>query len=280
MTTTTYSAPDGTLLAYRAVGSGAPLVCLPGGPMRAAAYLGDLGGLSRHRRLILADARGTGDSAIPADPTSYRCDRQVDDVEALRDHLGLDRLDLLGHSAGASLALCYATRHPERVGRLALVTPSPAAVGVEVTPQLRRATTEGRRGEPYHATASAALERLIDGSAAPEDVAAIAPLQYGRWDAAAQTHHAAAAGQRNPEATGVFLATPFDTTAIRAAVTSHRGRVLVLAGDRDVSTPEPAVAQLAALFPQAEYAVQAGAGHYPWLDDPDAFTATLAAFLR
>lgn len=45
-----------------------PLVCLPGGPMRDSAYLGDLGGLSAHRQLIVPELRGTGQSAIPADP--------------------------------------------------------------------------------------------------------------------------------------------------------------------------------------------------------------------
>jgi hypothetical protein len=50
--------------------------------MQASAYLGDLGGLSAHRWLVLLDLRGTGESAIPADPATYRCDRQVDHVEA------------------------------------------------------------------------------------------------------------------------------------------------------------------------------------------------------
>ncbi|MER7498983.1 hypothetical protein AB0L05_07440 [Nonomuraea pusilla] len=40
-----FSAPDGTALAYHLTGEGEPLVCVPGGPMRASAYLGDLGGL-------------------------------------------------------------------------------------------------------------------------------------------------------------------------------------------------------------------------------------------
>jgi pimeloyl-ACP methyl ester carboxylesterase len=49
-----------------------------------------------HRQLIMPDMRGTGMSAVPADPASYRCDRLAEDVEALREHLGLDRFDLVG----------------------------------------------------------------------------------------------------------------------------------------------------------------------------------------
>jgi pimeloyl-ACP methyl ester carboxylesterase len=55
-----FAAADGTELAYHVRGAGAPLVCVPGGPMRASAYLGDLGGLSAHRQLIMLDLRGTG----------------------------------------------------------------------------------------------------------------------------------------------------------------------------------------------------------------------------
>lgn len=61
------------------------------------------------------DLRGTGDSGVPEDPSTYRCDHLVDDVEALREHLGLDRIDVLAHSAGADLALLYAARHPDRL---------------------------------------------------------------------------------------------------------------------------------------------------------------------
>src|SRR5215217_9318651 len=119
----TFDSADGTRLAYRQAGEGRPLICVPGGPMQASAYLGDLAGLSAHRSLVLLDLRGTGESAIPADPTTYRCDRQVEDVEALRMHLELHRIDLAAHSAGSALALAYAARYPDRIARLVLIAP-------------------------------------------------------------------------------------------------------------------------------------------------------------
>lgn len=129
-----FRAPDGTRLTYHLRGEGEPLVVLPGGPMRASAYLGNLGGLDAHRQLVLLDLRGTGESELPADRGTYRCDRLVDDVEALRLQLRLERMDVLAHSAGGSLAMLYAARHPQRLGRLALITATPWALACRRRP--------------------------------------------------------------------------------------------------------------------------------------------------
>lgn len=256
----TFTAPDGTTLAYRVTGTGEPLVCLPGGPMRDASYLGDLGGLHRHRQLILPDPRGTGASATPADKSSYRCDRQVADVEALRISLGLDRLDLLGHSAGTNLAVLYAARHPDRVGGLTLVTPSTFAVGVTATDEERRAVVEKRRGEPWFAEAFRALQ---DGH--PMD-----PFFYGRWDARAQAHVAAQVGTRNDEAAAIFgSAGAYEPDDTRAALTMP---IRVLAGEVDLNSPPTTVARA---FPDADLVVQPGAGHFPWIDDSEQFVRYL-----
>lgn len=276
----TFSAPDGTELAYHMAGEGEPLLCLPGGPMRASGCLGDLGGLSKERRLVLLDARGTGDSGIPADPSSYRCDRQVDDVEALRRHLGLDRVDLLAHSAGGDLALLYAVRHPRRVRTLSLITARARALGVAFTAEHRGEAAALRADEPWYAAARDAYDALMAGSAADEDADAAAPFLYGRWDTAAQAHAAGEAEQSNDLAAAVYASEgAFDPVAARAVVATWDVRVLVLAGAWD-SGPLPRVAaDVAGLFRRAETVVQPGAGRYPWLDDPDRFTRTVATFL-
>jgi proline iminopeptidase len=200
----TFSAPDGTDLAYHVSGEGIPVVCLPGGPMQDSVYLGELGGLSAHRRLVMVDPRGTGGSAIPEDAASYRCDRLVDDVEALRGHLGLGRLDLLAHCAGANLAALYVARHPERVGKLALITPSTRAVGIAATGEARLETARLRKDEPWFGPAFAALEAIVAGNATDDSWKAIDPFFYGRWDAAARAHQASQDGHRNEEAAAAF----------------------------------------------------------------------------
>jgi pimeloyl-ACP methyl ester carboxylesterase len=274
----TFSAHDGTELAYHVCGDGPPVICLPGGPMQDSAYLGDLGGLSAHRQLIMLDLRGTGGSATPEDRASYRCDRLVDDVDALREHLRLDRMDLLAHSGGTNLAVLYAARHPERIGRLALITPSVYSVGITITAEVRRETALLRRDQAWFPAAFAALETIIAGKATADSFEAIAPFWYGRWDETARAHRAAEDGHKNMEAAAVYGSegafTP-DTT--RAALARFASPVLVLAGEVDLNSPPRAVAELTELFPHSELVIQPGAGHFPWLDDGDGFVATIAA---
>jgi pimeloyl-ACP methyl ester carboxylesterase len=275
-----FPGPDGTPLAARRTGGGRPLVFVPGGPMRAAAYLGDLGGLVRRRPTVLLDLRGTGASAVPADPASCRCDRQVEDVEALRRHLDLERIDLAAHSAGAAVALLYAARRPERVSRLLLVTPSPRPVGLEVSDADRRRIADLRRGEPWFPAAYAAFERIWAGAATEADWEGITPFTYGRWDAVARAQHAGQAQEQDSEAAGHYYAPgAVDPPAVRSALGQLRVPVLVLAGEYDVALPPPGAQDYAALFPGAELVVQPGAGHYPWLDDPVRFVDSVLGFL-
>ncbi|MCX5128188.1 alpha/beta fold hydrolase [Streptomyces sp. NBC_00347] len=272
----TFCAPDGTRLAYRTIGDGDPLLCIPGGPADAR-YLGDLGGLSRHRRLILLDPRGTGRSAVPEDTASYRCDRLVEDVEALRAHLGLARPDLLGHSAGANIAMGYAARYPRSIGKLALIGPGTRAVGIEITGATRLELARLRKDEPWFPAAFAALEAVSAGTGSDWD--AVTPFFCGRWDDAAREHHAAGLPV-NREAVAHFGADgAFAPEATRAALAAFGAPVLLLTGEFDLNSPPRSTAELAALFPDATLSVQAGAGHYPWVDDAGRFAAAVSAFL-
>ncbi|GAB2850183.1 alpha/beta hydrolase [Streptomyces deserti] len=277
----TFTASDGTTLAHHVTGDGPALVCLPGGPMQDSVYLGELGGLTAHRSLVRLDLRGTGRSATPEDPASYRCDRQVDDVEALREELGLDRLDLLAHSGGANLAVLYAARHPDRVARLALITPSTMAVGLPVTAEDRLATARLRREEPWFSPAYTALEAITEGRATPDAWEAIAPFHFARWDDEARAVRAAEAEQRNDEAAAVYAADgAFAPDTTRTALAALPAPVLVLAGEYDVAAPVRVMTEYAALFPDAELVVQPGAGHFPWLDDAGRFGTAVGTFLR
>ena len=272
---------DGTEIAYRIVGDGQPLVCLPGGPGRAADYLGDLGGLSKSRRLVLLDPRGVGLSSDPADPATFRVDRLVGDVESLRDHLGLDQMDLLAHSAGSVLGTLYAAAHPERLSALILVTPGLTAVGVEGTEEQFGTVLARLAGEPWYPAAVAALDEIMAGRWSMEAFRDSRPLFYGRWDEAAQEHATAGVAVRHQAARqGYFAGVTFDVSAIRSALKRLAAPVLLYAGDLDPLVTPGMVREAAPLFGEAAaVVVQNGAGHFPWMDDPASFAAAITSFL-
>jgi pimeloyl-ACP methyl ester carboxylesterase len=275
-----FASYDGTEIGYRVHGDGPPLACLPGGPGRAAEYLGDLGGLSGSRRLVLMDPRGVGLSAAPADPATFRADRLIRDVEALRDHLGLDRMDLLAHSAGAIVATLYAAAYPGHLSRLILVTPGLAAVGVDSTEEQFRAGLERSAGEPWYPDALAALEKIMAGDRSMEAFRASRPLFYGSWGNAAQAHATIGVAERHQAAReGFFAGAVIDAAATRAALDKLTAPVLLYAGDLDPLVTPAMVRQAAALFNDGTVAVQPGAGHFPWVDGPAAFATAIGSFL-
>ncbi|MDT7545347.1 MAG: hypothetical protein QOE99_1457 [Actinomycetota bacterium] len=276
-----FASYDGTKLAYTEVGEGPRLICLPGGPGRAAVYLEDLGGLSADRTLVLLDARATGHSEVPADPSTLRFDRLADDVEALREHLGLETADVLAHSAGAIVAQVWAARHPDRVGRLVLVTPSDMLQGGDRAdvPEIRAA----RKDEPWYADAAEAAEALSSAPPAQQQalVRATRPFFYGRWDERTQAHAASADRQSSKRAVLGFAAgiEEVDRQEIVADLAAVPAAVLVLGGELDAMTGVESVGVVAGSFMRSRPVVLPGAGHFPWVDEPAAFADAVRSFL-
>jgi proline iminopeptidase len=122
---TELAAVRGVELFVRRVGAGAPVIVLHGGPGADHQYLRPgFDALADARELVFYDQRGGGRSAVPRGvPVGWT--EQVADLEALRDHWGLDRLTVVGYSWGGLLALLYALEQPGRIERLALVSPAP-----------------------------------------------------------------------------------------------------------------------------------------------------------
>ena len=115
---------NGVDLFTRRIGAGPLIVVLHGGPGAHHDYLlpqYDL--LARGRTLFYYDQRGGGKSPVAREvPLGWR--EHVADLEALREQLGLERLTVCGYSWGGLLAVLYLLEHPNRVERLALVSPA------------------------------------------------------------------------------------------------------------------------------------------------------------
>jgi proline iminopeptidase len=116
----------GVALFERRIGGGPPVVVLHGGPGAHHDYLlPSFDALARGRELIYYDQRGGGRSAVSREtPVGWK--EQVADLEELRRVWGLEQLTLAGYSWGGLLALLYAVEFPDRVAKLALVSPAPA----------------------------------------------------------------------------------------------------------------------------------------------------------
>jgi len=274
------TARDGTKLAVHDVGSGPGLLCVPGGPGRESTYLENLGGLDATHTLHLLDNRGSGDSELPGDRGSLAFPRLADDVEDVRLAFSLEPADVLGHSAGCPVALLHAARYPNAVRRLVLVTPSgrPFGWAADDLERIRQL----RAGEPWYADAAEAAE--IAPTANPalrrELDRAMRPLWYGRWDERTQAHAASADEQVSLRAAAGYVPGPdYDAAAALASLKEISASVLVVVGELDAMTGVSVADRFVEVLGDATVAVIPGAGHFPWVDQPDAFRDAVAPFL-
>ncbi|SFP31965.1 Pimeloyl-ACP methyl ester carboxylesterase [Geodermatophilus dictyosporus] len=272
----TFPARDGAVLSYDVLGDGPPVLVLAGGAAAHPSYLGDLAGLSDRHRLVVPHLRGVGGSA-GADLTRAGSRwAQADDVDRLREHLGLARCTVLAHSAGTRLAVAHAAAHPERLAGLVLVTP-PAEYLVDV-PSDAPAIAAARHDAAFaEATAAAAGPPDLSGDEGfTAWRQASAALGYARWDATTRAH--ARTLRYSLAAARAFMTGdgPPDLTDRLRAV---QAPVLVVAGAQDAGTGLAPVLAVAELFPHGRSVVVEDCGHFPWVEQPDAFRAAVDPFL-
>src|SRR5271169_1341150 len=111
----------GALIYYESVGRGAPLMIIHGGPGASHDYfLPYLFPLMRTNRLVFIDERGSGKSSKLEDPGQYTVANMVEDIENVRQALGLGKISLLGHSFGGVLVQAYAFKYQKNLSHLIL----------------------------------------------------------------------------------------------------------------------------------------------------------------
>jgi proline iminopeptidase len=110
---------------YNVVGTGhrTPLLVLHGGPGGASYYLKPLGALGDDRPVIFYDQLGGGHSDRPTDSTLWTMDRFVQEVTAVREALGLERVHILGHSFGTLILADYMKTKPKGVRSIVFASP-------------------------------------------------------------------------------------------------------------------------------------------------------------
>lgn len=112
------SAHDGLSLHLVVLGEGEPTVIIPG----SGGYEHDFASLSPDRSLACYHSRNRGLSELTDDPDRVGLQWEVDDLEAVREHLGAERCTVVGHSYNGAVVARYAMQHPERVERMLLLS--------------------------------------------------------------------------------------------------------------------------------------------------------------
>ena len=280
-----FTREDGPTLSYGVLGSeDAPstLVCHPGGPGMSAAYFGDLCGLgSRELRVILFNPRGTCESSPPVDGR-YELEDYAADLDALRSHLGLQRIDLLGHSHGGFVGMVYALSYPERLRRLALACTAP-----RFSPELREeaeAAFAAHRDQRWFEEARQAQRRRQAWEfRSREEAAALYAREARLWFAHDGPDTEAfldefARQRPDLEALRYFndrVAAAYD---LRSRLGEIEAPTLIVNGERDFFGPRVSARELAAI-PNSRVVLIAGAGHFVFAEAPKRFRAELEALL-
>jgi proline iminopeptidase len=273
-------------LFYRVVGTGRDtVVVLHGGPGFTMEYFADdLAPLAERHSLLFYDQRGTGRSSLVSDSAALDGQRFAEDLEAVRQHFGIARLTLLGDSWGAGVAALYATRYPERVGRLLVVGPIPARRAelqeAFVALEVRRDSVTRRRMQEWRQA------RLAN----PGDAAAC--RAYVLWFSAFFGDPAAAGRSRGdfcagtPEALRNKMASVDRFTAAslgdwdwQPALRTVTAPALVIHGTSD-PLPVPSARRWAAALPNGRLLLLQGIGHFPYLEVPERFFDSVNEFLQ
>src|SRR5882672_9208882 len=119
-------AVNGTSLYYHSIGNGEPVIIIHGGPVLDQSYMIDhFKELSKNHRLIFFDQRACGKSTSDVDTATMTMKNLIDDIDQLRQKLGLDQVHILGHSWGGMLAARYAIEYPVKVKSLVLCDAMP-----------------------------------------------------------------------------------------------------------------------------------------------------------
>ncbi|HEY0476848.1 MAG TPA: alpha/beta fold hydrolase [Kofleriaceae bacterium] len=278
----TFQAPGATLY-VEVLGNapGVPLIVVNGGPgfdhtYEHAAVPGATSAwdtLSRKRRVVFYDQRGNGRSgALKPGQTCTLAD-QIDDLEAVRAHLGVDQIDLLGHSWGGFLVMAYAARHPGHIRHLITVD-SAAPKWSDTVFLFKDIFPEGQERSDGYAFADALGDKAARDAGireyltwlfySPEKrdafVAQVAPGVYTK-EVNEAVEHDVARFDLNPE------------------IRKFKFPTLVITGRYDINVAPSVAYKMHKAIPGSRFVVFEKSGHLPFYEEPEAFVRALDAFL-
>lgn len=279
--------PDGARIHYRVAGpeSGPVAVFLHGGPgYNAYGFERAVGErLEEALRMVYLDQRGCGRSAGGASEIPLGMDPTIADLERLREHLGVERWSVIGHSFGGLLALVYATRHASAIDRVVMI---------EATADVH-AALEHQVQALGEAPSSPEVQAIAHEDGPPIDRMVRIYQMIGRVEVQRRLHWASPEAQRRAEA--------WDQQAMLLECTrdgvldSYRGagwtdahpelmqRIerpsLLMVGRRSRVLGEDVVQRSVEAW-GARLVQMEESGHFPFVEEPDRFVEVVVPFVR
>ena len=279
-----YVTVNGVAHFYRTIGEGEPFVVLHGGPgMWHDELLPYFDDLATDHQVVFYDQRGNGKSLmaeITAD--NFTTELLVSDLDELRTAWGFDRINIVGHSWGGLLAMCYAARHPDRVERLVLIDAAP--VNTEMLVQsyevLTARFTERDRDRLDEIYSSAGF--LAGDPALFNEAMRISEGPTFYVDEAREEYFGNVAFDEVTAQNMANIAGPALTIKRNITVQHELGSIdcptMVIHGAHDFivrAAPE----LVCELIPDTRIVVIPESGHYPFIEQPTVFASALRSFV-
>jgi proline iminopeptidase len=277
--------PDGVRLFYQRVGSGAQLVILP-----ARLFLiRDFRRLAKGRTLIFYDMRDRGRSDAVKDPKKIGIQDDVNDLEWIRRHFGIEKPNLIGFSYLGMMVMLYATEFPDHVGRIVQIGPVPRRFDAQYPPELR-ATDGGTVPDPVAMKKLEEMEKNGDISTHPREFCE-KEWEITRVQLVGDPANAAKLGPSKcdmPNEWPVHLYPHFEASMAsiqtldlpKEKVARLRIPVLTIHGTRDRNAPYGSGREWAMDVGDGRLVTVLGAAHMSWVEAPDLVFSSIETFLN
>lgn len=272
-----YQAGDVSLY-YEVRGSalGTPLFVVNGGPGFDHTYVHCSDAwdtLAKKRKVVFYDQRGNGRSGPLKPGQSCTLADQVADLDLLRERLGFQRIDLLGHSWGGYLVMAYAALHPEHIAHLMIVDSAAPKFSdtIFLFKDIFPEATERQQAVAF------AVE-LGDSVAIQTDLDEYLPLLFYSPEKRDQFLASAEGYRYNPTVNRAITAdlARFD---LNPELAKFRCPTLVITGRYDINVAPSVSWKIHQAIPNSEFAVFEKSGHIPYFEEPDAFVRRVETFL-
>jgi proline iminopeptidase len=261
---------NGADLYYETTGSGPAVLMMHGGLGLSHDYLRPyFDQLGETHTVIYYDHFGNGKSARPDDYAEMTFDRLISDATTLMDQLGHQTFSLIGHSYGGFIGQEFAARHADRLDKLVLIDTAPA---------LDYPPTVTGSDEQMAAFGKLFSQPMADNADWQATWNPVVQMYFHQWDdkTGADLDARTVYEYQAWNAAGPLLGT-FNTLEKLPAIETP---TLVVAGRHDGITPTgPGAERIASLMPNATLMVFEDSGHYPFIEEEDAFFAALSEWL-